>query len=104
MWKRSTVLLLVSAIEYCNKKEAKVTFDHRHLFPRRKVELHFLWRPSHQVHSVCVFEHILLLQLLHSVECATSSEPFNLSLVESVVQYDCFLAPIRMLDDALHRL
>lgn len=48
----------------------------------------------------------LLLQLLHSVQGAAGTEPLDLGLVESVVQEDGLLGPIRVLDDAfqgLHR-
>ena len=46
----------------------------------------------------------LLLQLLHSVQGAASTEPLDLGLVESVIQEDGFLGPIRVLDDAFQGL
>lgn len=58
--------------------------------------------PVHWRH--CVHLAWLLLQLLHSVQGTASLEPLYLRLVEGVVQHDCFLAPIGMLDDAFQGL
>lgn len=46
----------------------------------------------------------VLLQLFHSVKCAAGFKPLDLGLIEGVIQHDCFLAPIRMLDDAFQGL
>lgn len=47
---------------------------------------------------------LLLLQLLHSVECTASAEPLDLGLVEGVVQEDGLLGPVGVLDDTFQGL
>lgn len=46
----------------------------------------------------------LLLDFLHAVESAASLEPFNLGLVEGVVQCNSLLASILMCDDTFDGL
>lgn len=72
------------------------------------MELHFHENAKAESSPVCwghcAYLAWFLLQLLHSVQGTASLKPLNLWLVEGVVQHDCFLAPIGMLDDAFQRL
>lgn len=84
-----------------------VTFDQTFI-PTGGMELHFdenAEAESSPVHGGhCAHLAGFLLQLLHSVQGTASLKPLYLRLVEGVVQHDCFLAPIGMLDDAFQRL